>query len=136
MIRDSESKGNNINGFLGGGAIALAILAGVMGLTNPPRDEYIHYASDALSEELKKNQCKESKVPEFLREFSGDLVDFCETAIGASKVGIKSYLDNSTKRQNALIFSLYTTELFGRRYQTLGAFGNFLTFSSENVEKK
>jgi hypothetical protein len=135
MIKDSKSNGN-INGFLGGGAIALAILAGVMGMTNPPRSEYIHYASDHLSEELKKSQCKESKVPEFLRDLSGDLVDFCETAIGASRGAMKGYLDNSTKRRNALIFSLYTTELFGRRYQTLGAFGNFLTFSAEDIKEK
>lgn len=135
MIRDSKSNGN-INGFLGSGAIALAILAGVMGMTNPPRSEYVHYASDALSEELKNSQCKESKVPDFLRDFSGDLVDFCESAIGASRGRIKSYLDNSTKRRNALIFSVYTTELFERRYQTIGAFGNFLTFSAEDIEKK
>lgn len=134
MIRDSKS--NNMNGYLGSGAIALAIGAGVMGFTNPPRSEYIHYASDHLSEEIRKSQCKESKVPEFLQDFAGDLVDACETAIGASRGVIKSSLDNSTKRRNAIIFSLYTTELFGRRYQTIGAFGNFLTFSAEDVEKK
>jgi hypothetical protein len=121
---------------LGSGAIALAILAGVMGMTNPPRSEYVHYASDHLSEELKKSQCKESKVPEFLQDLSGDFVDVCETAIGVSRGPMKGYLDNSTKRRNVLIFSLYTTELFGRRYQTIGAFGNFLTFSAEDIEKK
>jgi Domain of unknown function (DUF4359) len=31
-------------------------------------------------------------------------------------------------RQNLLVFSIYTTEIPGKTFTTVGVFGNFLTF--------
>lgn len=140
MLRDSKGKNNNsksdYRGNLGKGAIALAILAGVMGFSNPPREDYLHYASDKLSTRIKDSNCQESKIPEFMKDLSGSIVGGCQFLVTTpGKAIIKAFVDNSTKRQNLVIFSLYTTELSGRKYQTIGAFGNFLTFSSEKKGK-
>ncbi|MGL5058999.1 MAG: DUF4359 domain-containing protein, partial [Microcoleus sp.] len=40
---------------------------------------------------------------------------------------IERLLDNTTHRQNFGVASIYTTELGDKSYQTVGAFGNFVT---------
>jgi hypothetical protein len=50
---------------------------------------------------------------------------------------IESLLDNTTQRQNLSVVSIYTTELRKKSYQTVRAFGDFLTLppTSENAQK-
>jgi hypothetical protein len=119
------------SGYLGKGAILLTILAGTMAFTNPKREEYINYASDQLSAEIKKSICKESQVPEFLKGLSDTLVNTCNTLVSTQRNLIKDTVDKSTTRQNAILFSVYTTEIAGYKYQTLGGFGNFITFPTK-----
>lgn len=128
-VEQLQSKSSG--GHIGKGAIALAILAGTMVFTNPPREDYLNYASDQLSTELKKSICKESQVPDFLSGISNALVNSCNSLVSTQRDLIKRVLDQSTTRQNAMLFSVYTTEIAGYRYQTLGGFGNFLTFPTE-----
>lgn len=126
-----QLRAKSSGGYIGKGAIALAILAGTMVFTNPPREDYINYASDQLSTELKKSICQESQVPDFLRGFSNTLVNSCNSLVSTQRDLIKKVLDQSTTRQNAILFSVYTTEIAGYRYQTLAGFGNFLTFPTK-----
>ena len=136
MIRDkSPSKSG---GLLGKGAIFLAILAGNMALTNPPKEEYIEYASGKLSEEIKDNYCQESKAPKILENFnlSKTFADVCNNLVTSQRPAVRQHLDNATQQQNLVIFSIYTTQLWDHQYQTIGVFGNFLTFSSDVVENE
>lgn len=128
----SKSSGGNI----GKGAIALAILAGTMVFTNPPRQDYINYASDQLSTEIKKSICQQSQVPDFLSGISNALVNSCNSLVSTQRDLIKRVVDQSTTRQNAILFSVYTTDLAGYRYQTLGGFGNFLTFPVQEEKQQ
>lgn len=132
MISDRNPKGNpetsEVRHHFGKGFIALAIMAGIMGLTNPPRDEYLNYASGLLAAQAKNSVCKESRVPDFLQDFAGSLVDTCQTVVTTQRGLIEAFLDGATHRQNVLVFSIYTTEVGNESYRTIGAFGNFLTF--------
>lgn len=139
MLQDKKSNGYSklpkFSGLSKTGAIALVVVATVMGFTNPPRDEYVNYASNKLASEIKESVCKKSKVPDFLSDFTGELVDSCEKLIKSQRSTIKDLMDNATKRQNLILFSVYTTEFRGRRYQTIGAVGNFLTFPPEKIDQ-
>ncbi|MGB3535982.1 MAG: DUF4359 domain-containing protein [Microcoleaceae cyanobacterium] len=134
MIRD-KNLSKNSGGYLGTGAILLAILAGTMALTNPPKEEYIEYASGRLSAELKESYCKESEAPEILENFnlSKTFATVCNNLLTSQRPALTRHLDNATQRQNNVVFSIYTTQLWDRRYRTIGVFGNFLTFSSDQV---
>ncbi|CAD5920238.1 DUF4359 domain-containing protein [Planktothrix agardhii] len=131
MMKLDSTPSQSSSGYLGKGVILLTILAGTMAFTNPKREEYINYASDQLSTEIKKSICKESQVPEFLKVFSSALVNTCNTLVVNQRNLIKDTVDKSTTRQNAILFSVYTTEIAGYKYQTLGGFGNFLTFPTK-----
>ncbi len=135
MIRD-KNLSKNSGGYLGTGAILLAILAGTMALTNPPKEEYLEYASGQLSSELKENYCKESEAPEILENFnlSKTFADVCNNLVTSQRPALRRHLDNATQRRNVVIFSIYTTRLWDRQYRTIGVFGNFLTFSSDQVD--
>ena len=109
----NNNNNNNNNVKLGTGAIALFILGGAMLITNPKQDEYVNYASVTLIEQIQK-------------ECQGDLCGFINPLIALGKPAIKPALDLSTKRQNFVLFSIYTTELPGKTYKTLGLFGNFI----------
>ena len=133
--KKTERVGLNIGSFLGKGAIALVILAGTMSLTNPSREEYLNYATSQLAIEVKQNWCKESKIPDVLSGISESLVDACNSILTNQRGSIQKYIENSTQRRNKLLFSIYTTDVWDRRYQTIGAFGNFFTFPSQSLEE-
>ena len=139
MLQDQKNNGYNkppiFWGLSKAGAIALTVGATIMGFTNPPRDEYVNYASNKLETEIRESVCKESQVPDFLTDFTGDLVQSCEKLIKSQRTTIKELMDNATRRQNLILFSFYTTEFRGNRYQTIGAVGNFLTFPPEKIDK-
>lgn len=120
MMKLDSTPSQSSSGYSGKGVILLTILAGTMAFTNPKREEYINYASDQLSTEIKKSICKESQVPEFLKGFSSALVNTCNTLVVNQRNLIKDTVDKSTTRQNAILFSVYTTEIAGYKYQTLG----------------
>ena len=134
MITDKEfnsDKAISNSSHFGKGAIALVIIASVMGCTNPPREEYLSYASGTMATELQKSVCKESRVPKFLGDFAQTLVGACKSVLTSERNTIERLIDNSTHRQNLIIFSIYTTEVVGQKYHTIGAFGNFLTISAK-----
>lgn len=137
MIRD-KNLSKNSGGYLGTGAILLAILAGTMALTNPPKEEYLEYASGQLSAEIKENYCKESEAPKILENFnlSKTFADVCDNLVTSQRPALTRHLDNATQRQNVVVFSIYKTQLWDRQYRTIGVFGNFLTFSSEKVDNE
>ena len=139
MLQDKKSNGYSkpplFWGLSKAGAIALTVGATIMGFTNPPRDEYVNYASNKLATEIRESACKESKVPDFLSGITDDYIKHCEKLIKSQRTNIKELMDNATKRQNLILFSLYTTEFLDNRYQTIGAVGNFLTFPPQKIDQ-
>ncbi|WP_333198523.1 DUF4359 domain-containing protein [Microcoleus sp. S28C3] len=141
MIIDKAMNTNkptsNFFGNVGKVAIALTVLAAGMAFTNPPRDKYLTYASGVLETELESTVCKDSRVPQALSGVAQTLIGSCKNLLTSQRSTIESLLDNTTQRQNLGVASIYTTEVGKKSYQTVGAFGNFVTLppSSENAQK-
>ena len=134
MIIDKAMNTNkptsNFFGNVGKVAIALTVLAVGMAFTNPGRDKYLTYASGTLETEFKNTVRNDSRVPKAL---SG----VAESLLTSQRGSIERLLDNTTQRQNLGVVSIYTTELGKKSYQTIGAFGNFVTLppSSQDAQK-
>lgn len=128
---------SNFFGNVGKVAIALTVLAAGMAFTNPPRDKYLTYASGLLQTELESTVCKDSRVPKALSGVAETLIGSCKNLLTSQRGSIEHLLDNTTERQNFGVVSVYTTQLGKKSYQTVGAFGNFVTLppSSENAQK-
>lgn len=141
MIIDNAMNTNkptsNFFGNVGKVAIVLMLLAAGMGFTNPARDKYLTYASGTLEKELENTVCKDSRVPKALSGVTDTLIGSCKNLLTSQRGTIESLLDNTTQRQNFGVASIYTTEVGGKSYQTVGVFGNFVTLppSSENAQK-
>ncbi len=124
---NTNKQSSKFFGNVGKVAIALTLLAAGMGLTNPPRDRYLTYASGVLQTELENTVCKDSRVPEALRGVTDTFIGSCKNLVTSQRDTIERLLDNTTQRQNYGVASIYTTELGGKSYQSVGAFGNFVT---------
>jgi hypothetical protein len=141
MIIDNAMNSNqppsNFFGNVGKVAIALMLLATGMGFTNPARDKYLTYASGTLEKELESTVCKDSRVPKALSGVTDTLIGSCKNLLTSQRGTIESLLDNTTQRQNFGVASIYTTEVGGKSYQTVGAFGNFVTLppAAKDAEK-
>ena len=128
---------SNFFGNVGKVAIALTVLAAGMGFTNPGRDKYLTYASGTLEKELETTVCKDSRVPQALSGVAETLIGSCKNLLTSQRSTIERLLDNTTQRQNLGVVSIYTTELGKKSYQTVGAFGSFVTLppSSQDPQK-
>ena len=124
---NTNKQGSNFFGNVGKVAIALILLAAGMGFTNPSRDKYLTYASGQLATELENTVCKDSRVPKTLSGVTDTLIGSCKNLVTSQRDTIERLLDNTTQRQNFGVASIYTTQLGGKSYQTIGAFGNFAT---------
>ena len=100
--------------------IGAVVVIGVMAVSNPSKERYIEYATEQFSETGKTSIC------------TGDLPvaaqQSCKFLISQGKGGIKTLVENSTKQQNFVVFSLYATEMPNRKITTIAAFGNFFMF--------
>ncbi|MGK7872803.1 MAG: DUF4359 domain-containing protein [Xenococcaceae cyanobacterium] len=106
-------------GNLSKSAIALAVLPVAMLVTNPNKQAYTDYASNRFVNEAAEAICKKS---EECKNWV-DKIKFLPKAV------INPMIDAATKRHNLVFFSIYTTEVPGAKFKTIGAFGNFITLS-------
>ncbi|MBD2303942.1 DUF4359 domain-containing protein [Chroococcidiopsis sp. FACHB-1243] len=115
--------------------IGLAVLGGlgvVMALTNPDRSAYEIYAGERLGTYIKDEVC-----PQAPNVFGLALQQNCSDLVDSSSPVIQRIVANNTKRQNFLLFSIYTTDLAvggvipSYRFQTVGAMQNFFTYSAQ-----
>jgi len=112
---------------LAGGAAALA-------LTNPTLEEYGAYAGDQLAAYATREYC--AQIPAFLPT----LVEECHALVKELQPELVDLFLRQTRRQNFILFSLYTTDLsllnFGPlgislptyHFQTLAVAGQFYTY--------
>lgn len=114
------------------GAAGLAVLAVTMAQTNPHQPEYEEYAVQKLSKYLKTDVCQ--KTPKLLENL---IKVNCHNLVDSSNSQIREIIAVTTKRQNYIFFSVYSTDLKinswipSYRFETVGAFANFYTYSSE-----
>ncbi|MBD2137280.1 DUF4359 domain-containing protein [Anabaena sp. FACHB-1237] len=116
------------------GSASLAILGIVMFQTNPKQDSYENYTMQQLNTYLKTDVCQ--KTPNFLQSLVK--VD-CNELITRFNPQIKDLITSTTTRQDYIIFSVYRTEINvsswipgipGYKFETLGAFNQFYTYSA------
>lgn len=106
------------------GAIALGVVAGIMGFTNPPQELYTEYASEKLLAHADKMACEKVSLCESIDSLPVAAKNVLKNQI------LKPAIETSTQRQNLGLLSIYTTEVPGvAKIKTLGAFGHFLTFT-------
>ncbi|ADI65112.1 DUF4359 domain-containing protein [Trichormus azollae] len=114
------------------GAVGIAVLGVTMAQRNPQQAEYEEYAVQKLTTYLKTDLCK--KTPHFLQ----NLIQFnCEQLMESVNPEMRDVIATKTKRQNYIVFSIYTTDLKidnlirGYKFETVGAFDNFYTYKAE-----
>jgi Domain of unknown function (DUF4359) len=107
--------------------VGLGAIAAGMGFTNPQKEQYLDYASAKLATEAKEAVCKPKNSPELLKDLNSLINNACKSGIDLQKDLAKVAIDSATRQENMLLFSIYTTEFPGKKYQTVGVFGNFFT---------
>jgi Domain of unknown function (DUF4359) len=114
------------------GVLALFLLGVAMVKTNPREAAYQQYAVDELTSYLKSNVCK--KTPTILEKV---INVNCEKLVETANPEIRDIIAATTERHDFVIFSIYRTDLKindwipGYRFETIGAFDNFYTYSAE-----
>ncbi len=101
--------------------IGAVVVVGVMAVTNPSRERYIDYAIEQFAETGKNSICAGDNIPIAAQQS-------CKFVLSQGKGVIKPLIENSTKQQNFVIFSLYETDMPNKKYSTIAAFGNFIMF--------
>ncbi len=104
-------------------AIIVGIVAIIMVITNPDKETYLDRTSLTLASEVKENLCGSSQGG-----LETLLNNLCKSSIDQQRGAIRVYLNNFSRRQNFLLFSIYTTDVAQRTYTSIGAFGNLATF--------
>jgi len=98
--------------------IGVVVVAGVMAVTNPSKERYIEYATEQFSETGKTSICAGDNIPIAAQQS-------CKFVISQGKGVIRGIVNNSTKQQNFILFSLYETDMPNKKITTIAAFGNF-----------
>jgi len=101
--------------------IGAAVVVGVMAISNPSKERYIDYATEQFAETGKTSICAGDNIPIAAQQS-------CKFVISQGKGVIKSLIENSTKQQNFLLFSVYATDLPNQKITTIAALGNFYMF--------
>ncbi|OUL26662.1 hypothetical protein BV372_26410 [Nostoc sp. T09] len=123
-------KASTIIAYLG--AAGLVVLGIIMTKSNPTEVEYQDYAVQRLTQYLKTDVCQKTQgIIENLIHFN------CEKAVDSVNPQMRGIIAGTTKRQDYMIFSIYSTDLKlnsfipSYKFETVGAFNNFYTYSAE-----
>lgn len=108
-------------------AIAIAVVAAAMIVTNPNRPAYLKYASNQLATGINPRNCNYSTAT-FNVNSQCQKSKNVATIAKTENESLQDFIFQVTERHNLILLSLYTTELSGKKYRTLAAFGVFLTF--------
>ncbi|AFZ04132.1 DUF4359 domain-containing protein [Calothrix sp. PCC 6303] len=121
------------------GIIGLSLLGVAMFKTNPVESQYQDYAVSQISDYAKKNGC--NKAPGFIERLTKIKIAVkCDEIINNAKPQIEDAIAATTQRQDFIFFSIYRTEfqfsslipaLPSYKFESVGAFNNFYTYSAE-----
>jgi len=96
-------------------ATLLTAFTCLMAVTNPSKEAYV----ESLAWQFQDTTCKQEQLPV-------DVKATCYTLAPLALEATKSVLNGYSRRQDYILFSIYTTDLWGIKNRKLGAFGNFL----------
>lgn len=96
-------------------AMAFGIFASFMAATNPAKEDYLERTARRLTEEI----CTHQQLPRELKLA-------CSRVAPLASSTLKPLISAATRRQNYLLFSIYTTELGCIQSRSLGLGGQFL----------
>ena len=114
-----------------GSAIAIG---GTLFFTNPTEEDYVQYASQALTEEVQASWCEATNgIPPLSERLDRAISGFCERTVGRvlSSKQVKEVLLENTERQNRFLFSTYETAFPQQTYKAVGLFDRFYTYGSD-----
>jgi hypothetical protein len=114
------------------GGIVLGGLVGVLLVTNPSQEEYEEYGAEQITTYLRENVC--NQLPgglEGLLQNQG-----CKTLVDIGSPQLPRIIEQNTKRYNYLLFSIYKTDLYLYKFETVGIVQNFYTYQMEKMETK
>jgi hypothetical protein len=116
------------------GAIVIAGVVGTMAVTNPGKKAYVEFAADQFAPAIQDMYCQGIKLPEWANSIGKMTKGACKTAIatGSTVLGRDhkvEFINSSTRRQNLFLLSVYTMEMPGKTFKTIGVFGHFIPFS-------
>jgi hypothetical protein len=104
--------------------IGVAIIAVVMAVSNPSKERYVEYTVDRFSETGKLSLCNGVGDAAAQQQCKFGVAVFASQG----KPLIRAFLESSTRQQNFVLFSIYTTELPNQKLTAIAAFGNFFSF--------
>ncbi len=120
------------------GSIGLGFVLIIMAITNPSKDAYVEYATLKMADEVKEGICDKNKKE--LKNVIGTAADLfsgiCRTGIDTQRSMIRDFIINGSRHRNYIILTVYRTDVFDRRYTTVGICGNFLTSTSSISNSK
>jgi len=112
--------------------ITALVIAGFMAVTNPGKEAYVDYAVARFATDFQNAICTGPTLPKSLQQIGVLTKSLCQLSVKAGYVWqhnlVKEVVNSTTRRQNLIVFSIYTTEIPGQTFQTLALFGNFLTY--------
>lgn len=116
-------------------------LTGIMIATNPTREAYSHHLVARVIDDTQSTVCGGgggSGSPNNEVQFPS-LADLCDQAL----LGLGSWqydrlqktVKAATQKQQYFLFTVYETNLMGRRYRTLAMLGQFIPLDEQNVQQ-
>lgn len=103
-------------------------------LTNPGQQGYQQYADATLKAHLKEKVCLQ-----VAEELGTWLEDQCRIIVDTASPHLAQIINQQTKRQNFLLFSIYQTDiplaspLPDYHLETLGILGHFYTYQADKL---
>lgn len=95
--------------------IFLGAIAGILAITNPSKDEYSEY----LVWQIKDNYCQDGQISNMTKVG-------CATIAPLPPGAMKPIIGSYTRKKNYVIFSVYSTDVWGMQSSFIGIGGNFL----------
>jgi hypothetical protein len=114
------------------GGIVLGGLVGVLLVTNPSQEEYEEYGAEQIITYLRENVC--NQLPSGLEGLLQNQA--CKTLVDIGSPQLPRIIEQNTKRYNYLLFSIYKTDLYLYKFETVGIVQNFYTYQMEKMETK
>ncbi|MGB0561075.1 MAG: DUF4359 domain-containing protein [Spirulinaceae cyanobacterium] len=120
-------------------ATTTTLVLGVVGVglavTNPGPMSYQDYATEQLLVYLQENIC--TSLPSQLQQFSEQCRTQGSTLINTARPQLESILEQNTRRENYLFFSIYRTRFSlppvvpAYEFETLGIFNQFYIYQAQ-----
>ena len=97
--------------------VFLALVSSIMALTNPTKDAYLDHAAWHLHD----TYCQQKSLPLGVKAA-------CFVGKPLPPDAVKPVIESYTRHQNYFLFSIYTTNFWGKKFHTVGLGGKFLVF--------